>query len=261
MLLFQFSFVSPLNYHNIKNAHFKSYNNTKKKNNNNSYFYSYKKKINDSYCSDNYRKDNSKYNIHNTLSNSSHNYSILNNYNYSYINTLNNQKNLLNKKNIYQKSKHERTIPSYSFMISDHYSNNKENINQNIKSNFNTESNYNNYIYNSMNQFQKCNNPSNRKITEYCKDSSFIGNNNRNFLFHSDKNNQRLFAERKRDIDYSKLNLYSPKDYKNDHLNFGVNYLKKGRDKIKSDIINYDINDTLSFFSENNYKTRRMNSI
>ena len=249
--------LSPLNYHSNKNIHFKSDNNTIKIiKNNNSYYYSYKNKNNNSYCSDHYRKVSSKYNINNLLSNNNHNYSIFNNYNYSYLNTLyNNKKSLLNKKNIYQKPKNERTIPSYSFIISDYYSNNKENINQNIKSNFNTESNYNNYIYNNMKQFQKCNNSINSRFTEYSNETSFIGNNKGNYIFYSDKNNQRFFAERIKNIDYSKLNLYSPKEYKNDHLNFGANYLKKSRDKVKTDIINNDISDTLSFFSENNYKT------
>ena len=131
---------------------------------------------------------------------------------------------------------------------------NKENINQNINSNYNTESNYTNYRYNNKNQFKKCNNPINQRFTEFFKDYSFIGNSEIN-VFYSDKNKQRFFAERKRNIDYSKLNLYSPKENKNDHFNFGADYLKKSRDKIKSDIINNDVSDTLSFFTENNYKT------
>ena len=240
---------------NNNNNHFKSFieNIPQKGNNDSSFFYSYKNKINNSYCSDYYLKDNSKYKINNSFSNNNNN--NLNNYNhnYSYMKTnFDNNSFLLNNTSIYHKLKNERTLSSYSFMINDYFSNNKENININIQSNLNSESYYNNYLYNNLNQFKKCNNSINQRITEISRDIPCRSKNRKNIIFFNDKSNSK---EKIANLDYSKLNLYSPKEIKNENLNFNRSYKKRSRAKMKSDIINNDISDALSFHNEQNYKT------
>jgi hypothetical protein len=198
-------------------------------------------------------KDNSKYKINNSFSNNNNN--NLNNYNhnYSYMKTnFDNNSFLLNNTSIYHKQKNERTLSSYSFMINDYFSNNKENININIQSNLNSESYYNNYLYNNLNQFKKCNNSINQRITEISRDIPCRSKNRKNIIFFNDKSNSK---EKIANLDYSKLNLYSPKEIKNENLNFNISYKKRSRAKMKSDIINNDISDALSFHNEQNYKT------
>jgi len=231
--------------HNIKNQ---SYANNKKFYSNN--HYSYKNLINDSYSSNNYLRENSnskKYNFNNSIYNNEQTYNNMNNSIFSYVKTNIHDKNLFNKRQIYQKQKKERSSFSYSFAITD-YNSNKSTDNINIKSNINTESK--NTIYFNNCTFQGANNMS--------RSTSFTGLNTKNYIYYNvRKINKSFWEERKTNNECPSYNIYYPKENQNNHIeNYKKIYME--RSHLKSDIIKnevYETNDNLSFSREKNYKT------
>ena len=235
---------------------------------NNFNFYSYKNKINDIYNT-NYWKDtskipnnNSKYNISNTIANINTNNNInnINKYIFPYNQTNDFDKNFIDNKKIYQKPKNERSLSSYSFAMTDCNTSNKENIS--VRSNINTETNCNICfsLYNNLNQYKYNNMIGPQRYTEVSSNTNFIQNKINNYLyFYDNYKNNSYMNERKTNIDYSKLNLYTPKDLK-ENKKYKVNYIRKNRPHIKSDIIKNDIGDTISFLSDKNYLTTNDNN-
>ena len=230
-----------------------SYNNHKYLRNNyknyNFNFFSYINKTKDSNNSSNYLKDRS-YISNNTMENINLNNNI-NNSIYSYYNE-NNNKNLFNKKHIYQKPKNEKRQLSCSFAITDSNSV-KENLSS--KSNINNiETNYKNYLYSNFNRSKKTHNILlGRRYTEFTGSTTSTENNINNYFYNN--NLSFLMNERKTNIDYSNLNLYYPKDAKdyNDRKS-RINYIKY---KPK---INNDANNTISCCTDKNYKTSNDNN-
>ena len=261
--------ISPLtnnSYKNVNNSLLGIYTNDKKEYLNNYNFYSYKSKINDSYNSDYYRdvskisNNNSKYNISTTISNINTNNNI-NNFILPYNKTNNIDKNLFNKKQVYQKPKNERrTLSSYSFAITDCNTSNKENIS--IKSNINTETDYNNYnpVNKNLNQYNYKNIIGTQRNTEIIGNSTYLEKKINNYLNFKEKyNNKSLMDERRTNIDYSNLNLYCPNKLEDIKEN-KIYYIKKDRQSLKSDIIKNDICDTISYFNDKNYNIGNDNS-
>ena len=220
-------------------------NNIKKYyNNNNSSYCSYKNRINESYISNYFLTENSnisniysKYNTNSTIGNINQN----NNSIFSFIKS-NDTKNLFNKKQIYQKPKNERTLSSYSFIITD-YNSNKENLN--------TQNNHNKYLLTNLNQFGKYTNLFGQRNTDVTRCITSINMNND--INYNDKSNQSFFNYRRTNIDYSKLNLYSPKDTKDNYTKNNKNYIKRCRPRLKSDRIRDD--DIMNVFNDNDSKT------
>ena len=208
--------------------------------------------------------NNLKNNISNTIADIK-SYNNISNTIFPYNRTKNNDKNLFNKKQIYKKPKNERTLSSYSFALTDCNSIGKENINLNKKPNINinTETNNNNYLNANLNKSKKyilipqryTDIPGLNTNIENCIDKYF--NNNK----YNNINNQSFMNERRTNIDYSNLNLYSPKLDKDNIIKSNISYMKKSRPRIRSDIIKNDINDTISYFSENHYKITNDNNI
>jgi hypothetical protein len=252
--------ISPLvnNSYKNNNSFLGIYTNDKKEYLNNYNFYSYKSKINDSYNSDYYRdvskisNNNSKYNISNTISNINTNNNI-NKFILPYNKTNNIDRNLFNKKQVYQKPKNERrTLSSYSFAITDCNTSNKENIS--IKSNINTETDYNNYnsVNKNLNLYKYSNMIGTQRYTEIIGNSTYLEKKINNYLNFKEKYNNKSFrGERKTNIDYTNLNLYCPNDLEDIKGN-KICYIKKERQSIKTDIIKNDICDTISYFNDNN---------
>ena len=238
--------------------------------NNNSNIYLNNNEFNDNYKyylknRNNISNDNSKNNISNTIADINLYNNNINNYIFPYIRTKNNDRNLFNKRQIYKKPKNERTLSSFSFVLTDYNSIGKENLNLNAKSNLNIniEANNTNFINSNLNRSKKyilipqrytdipgINMYKENNINNYC-------NNNK----YNNINNQSFMHERRTNIDYSNLNLYSPKVEKDIIIKSNISHMKKSRPRIRSDIIKSDINDTISYFSENHYKTTNDNNI
>jgi hypothetical protein len=240
--------------------------NTNKYCNNNTNYYSYKTKVNDSYNSNFFWKDNST----NSYNNKFKCNSSLNSYNYKNINSIfsfkrinANDKTIFNKKQIYQKPKNERTLSSYSMAVTD-YNSNKSKDNLFIKSYNNCEINYNNNNnkYNNNKKYKKNSNYLAKRFNDIsrCINSAII--NEGNCLYkHDAKNNINYYEERRTNIDYSKLNLYSPKENKDiNYIQKDNHYIKRNRIKMKSDIISNKVNDNIDLSAEKKYKTNSDNS-
>ena len=235
------NYINPLLINNYGNNIKKIYNN------NTSNLFSYKNRINESYISNYFLKDNShisnnnsKYNTNNTNGN----INLNNNSMLSFIKQ-DDSKNLFNKKQIYKKPKNERTLSSYSFIVTD-YNSNKENLNINF------ENNYNKYLLTNLNQFGKYNNIIGLRNTDVPRCITSENSINNDF-YYNDKINQSCFNGRNTNLDYSKLNLYSPKEQRDNYEKNNINYIKRCRQKIKSDRIKDD--DTISFFKDKTSKT------
>ena len=275
--------ISSINSYNNNNYNFQFFidnimSNNKYSNYNTNY-YSYKTKANNNYNSNFFWNENSNNSYNNSKCNTSSNnnnnsninYNPNNNYNYKINNNIFSQKRsnindktIFNKKQIYQKPKNERSLSSYSIAITDYNTNtNKSKENISIKSYYNIDvSNFNNKRKNVNNNNRK-NNYLAQRYTDItrCINSTFINPNN--YLYNNEsKNNKKMFDERRTNIDYSKLNLHSPKEYQDINYNFNYNnnqkdihYTKRNRTKIKSDIINHRINDNMNLSCEKRYKT------
>ena len=255
-------------------SYFDNYLNNKPKSftNNNSNIHMNNNNINNSYNLTKYylndksiiSNNNSKYNISNTIADIN-SYNNNNNYIFPYIRIKNDDKNLFNKRQIYKKPKNEGSLSSYSFALTDCNSIGKENINLNTKSNINihTETNNNNYIYSNPNKSKKYILIPQRYT--YIPNLNTIKEKNIKIYFNNCKykniNNQSFLPERRTNIDYSNLNLYSPKVNKDNIIKSNISYMKKSRSRIKSDIIKNNINDTINYFSENHYKTTNDHNI
>jgi hypothetical protein len=75
-------------------------------------------------------------------------------------------------------------------------------------------------------------------------------------ICNSSKNtNNSFFNERKTNIDFSKLNLYSPRDCDDKMNNVNLNCLKKTKSFINKEKILYDGEDNDSIFNHENFKT------
>ena len=222
---------------------------------NSSNFFSYGNKFTiNNYNSNYFLKDNSKYHINNTINNINTN-NIIKNSILSYKKKIN-DKNLFNKKQVYQKPKNESRISSSSssFAIVDsNINNNKENIN--LKSNLGINKYSYNYMFTNYNKLKKYNN-----IIPRMNDTSHISSTEDNIsnyiICNSSKNtNNSFFNERKTYIDFSKLNLYSPRDCDDKMKNTNLNYLKKTKSYINKKKMLYDGEDNDSNFNHENFKT------
>ena len=227
--------------------------------NSNTNYYSYKTKTNDSYNSKFIRKDNSNISnknsiYNNTISNVNHSNNIYNSI-FSYKRTKINNRNTFNKKQIYQKPKNEKTLSSYSLAITD-YNSNKSKENISIKSNYNLDTN-SNYKYNNFKKFNKNNTKTlPHRFTDLPRNINTTFKSIKTSYYQNEtKNNTSFFDERKTNIDYSKLNLYSPKTNKENYIKKDMYYVKRTRVKLKSDIIKCNTGDNINFSGEKNYRT------
>lgn len=205
------------------------------------------------YNSNYFLKDNSKYHINNTINNINTN-NIIKNSILSYKKKLNDN-NLFNKKQVYQKPTNESRISSSSsFAIVDpNLNNNKENIN--LKSNCSINNCSYNYMYANYNKLKKYNSFIPR-INDTSRISSTEDNISNYILGNSSKNaNNSFFNERKTNIDFSKLNLYSPRDCDDNNNNASLNFLKKTKSYVNNDKLFYDGGDNDSIFTHENFKT------
>jgi len=221
---------------------------------NSSNFFSYGNKFTINNFNSNYfLKDNSKYHINNTINNVNTNNNIKNSI-LSYKKKIN-DKNLFNKKQVYQKPKNESRIStSSSFAIIDsNLNNNKENIN--LKSNCGIN-NYNyNYMFANYNKLKKYNSFIPR-INDTSHISSTEDNISNYILCNTSKNaNNSFFNERKTNLDFSKLNLYSPRDFDDKKNNINLNRLKKTKSYTNSEKMFYDGGDNDSIHNYENFKT------
>ena len=222
--------------------------------NNSSNFFSYGNKFTiNNYNSNYFLKDNSKYHINNTINNINTN-NIIKNSILSYKKKIN-DKNLFNKNQVYQKPKNESRISSSSSfaIIDSNLNNNKENIN--LKSNYGNNKYSYNYMYANYNKLKKYN-----SIFTRMNDTSHISSTEDNIsnyiICNTSKNtNNSFFNERKTNIDFSKLNLYSPRDCDDKMNNVNLNCLKKTKSFINKEKILYDGEDNDSIFNHENFKT------
>jgi len=227
--------------------------------NSNTNYYSYKTKTNDSYNSQFNWKDNSnisnKNSIYNyTISNLNQSNNIYNSI-FSYKKTKINNKNTFNKKQIYQNPKNAKTLSSYSLAITD-YNSNKSKENIIIKLNYNFDTN-NNYKHNNFKKYNKYNTKTLlHRFTDLPRNiNTTFKRIKTNYCQNDTKNNTSIFDERKTNIDYSKLNLYSPKVNKDNYIKKDMYYIKRTNVKLKSDIIKCNIGDNINFLGEKNYRT------
>ena len=223
----------------------------------NTNYYSYKTKTNDSYNSQFNWKDNSNISnknsiYNNTISNLNQSNNIYNSI-FSYKKTKINNKNTFNKKQIYQNPKNAKTLSSYSLAITD-YNSNKSKENIIIKLNYNFDTN-NNYKHNNFKKYNKYNTKTLlHRFTDLPRNTTFKRIKT-NYCQNDTKNNTSIFDERKTNIDYSKLNLYSPKVNKDNYIKKDMYYIKRTNVKLKSGIIKCNIGDNINFLGEKNYRT------
>ena len=221
---------------------------------NSSNFFTYGNKFTiNNYNSNYFLKDNSKYHINNTINNINTN-NIIKNSILSYNKKIN-DKNLFNKKQVYQKPKNERRMSSSSSfaIIDSNLNNNKENIN--LKSNCGINKYSYNYMYVNYNKFKKYNSIIPR-MSDISQISSTEDNISNYIICNSSKNTSNsFFNERKTNIDFSKMNLYSPRDCDNKMNNANLNCLKKTKSYINKEKMLYDGEDNDSIFNHENFKT------
>lgn len=221
---------------------------------NSSNFFSYGNKFTiNNYNSNYFLKDNSKYHINNTINNINTN-NIIKNSILSYNKKVYDQ-NLFNKKQVYQKPKNDsRLSSSSSFAIVDsNLNSNKENIN--LKSNCGINNYGYNFMYANYNKLKKYN-----SIIPRMNDTSHISSTEDNIsnyiICNSSKNTSNsFFNERKTNKDFSKLNLYSPRDCDDKINNANLNCLKKTKSYINKEKMFYDGGDNDSILNNENYKT------